>query len=99
MADLISKLIEIGLLPQEAELYAYIHQHPDCCVSDACNNLKSSKSAIYRAFDGLKTKKLVQINTKDWKYSLRATPLSFLIEKLETQQQRESQIIDYLKSF
>lgn len=98
MKSFISKLIRAGLTTAQAELYNFIYNNPGCSVADACNILKQSKSSIYRAFDELKSNKIVCSLDNNWKQSLNAAPLSNLIKQISNRKRRDIHLINYFKS-
>jgi hypothetical protein len=94
----ISKLIRAGLSTTQAELYSFIYNNPDCSVADACLKLKQSKSSIYRAFDELKEKNLIEFSEDNWKQSMQVNTLKNLIQQLENRKRRDNYLINYFKS-
>lgn len=98
MKPFVKKLIQAGLSLHAAELYDFIYTHPRCSIADAVKALGSSKSSLYRAFEELKEKKLVQYQADNWRQSLSTQPLSTLIHDLENKKRRDHRLIQYFRS-
>lgn len=93
------KLVQAGLSSTEASLYAFIHLNPGVSVAEACLKLKQSKSSVYRAFDGLREKNLIDYSTQEWRQSLKVHSLNALVEKIEERRSMDASLIEYFKSF